>query len=348
MSYHKFLLLSLLGSVSAYTLTPYSDASCKKEIKNYSPAGKFDAGEGIKSITPAHWYDEANFPDQTVYWKVPELDSNCRVALMTQYAVENYGTLPGDRAPGKVILNVGEPGCYYSSLPHGGDIAWSYCCGSDECAILGGNSAALSKRSDGDEIVDSPEAEGVTPTDDDSVDAAKRSLEVRGDDDDWSNCEAVDVSKGWTTSGDMHMAANLQTCTEKNGCKFKASMSITTSTTVTSSSSQTINNTFNAGLKVSAGSNLFGLSATAKLSYEFSKSVTESQGMSVQNSTTFTASNELPQHEGTRAYMAFIPWYKCFDAKMKCGDTISDELEVCTPVVDGKQPQGEYTIVYTN
>ena len=117
MSYLKMILLSLLGSASAYTLTPYSDASCKKEIKDYSPAGKFDAGEGIRSDFPAHWYDEASFPDQTVYWKVPELDSNCRVALMTQYAVESYGTLPGDRAPGKVILNVGEPGCYYSSLP---------------------------------------------------------------------------------------------------------------------------------------------------------------------------------------------------------------------------------------
>jgi hypothetical protein len=90
-------------------------------------------------------------------------------------------------------------------------------------------------------------------------------------------------------------------------CSFLVNHGISLSTTLTSSSDQTITNNVGASLSTTAGSDLLGFSETVGVSYDFAIAIGTGTGKNVENGTTVTITNNLGQALGTTAFVTFTP-----------------------------------------
>jgi hypothetical protein len=130
--------------------------------------------------------------------------------------------------------------------------------------------------------------------------ALARSLLPRDD------CKATVVADPLPAAGYQTLVANTQTCTSAS-CSFLVNHGISLSTTLTSSSDQTITNNVGASLSTTAGSDLLGFSETVGVSYDFAIAIGTSTGKNVENGTTVTITNNLGQALGTTAFVTFTP-----------------------------------------
>lgn len=147
------------------------------------------------------------------------------------------------------------------------------------------------------------------------------------------------------------MVSSVQTCTTAT-CSFSVSRGVTVSTSLTSTSEQTITNGFGTSISVKTGLNfIVDFEASASIEYNFAKAITKSQSQSVMNSTAVTVTNNVGQQLGTTAFVTFTPTYLCYFAKVDCGAGPSDSFSLCQPQLTengdkGKTLQGDYNVVY--
>ncbi|KAH8427166.1 uncharacterized protein LDX57_004881 [Aspergillus melleus] len=362
--------VAMLAAVcQAMTITPHLDPQCKNATSftwGFSEDSRWtdEAVEpkGIsEKLSNVAWYGNVEFPEEAagegsgaydVWWRVQDLDPGCRFALINLYTQKNYGMVPGVEMPGNQILNVGAPGCFYSSLPALQDIGATFCCGQGDCGSMNLGNSALTKREE--EQVQPPtekrdarrkHAKGEQRA------ALKAALERREDEDwDGSGCKAVDTWGPSIEAGKQTIIGSTQYCGSNDACSFPISGSISSGTTLSSSSSQTITNGMDVSVGVSVGSDFIVKSeVSTTMGYNFAESIATENGVSVDESKTFTVGNTLTQKPGTRAFLTFTPTYKCFEASLDCGGPTSEPLWLCNPETTGEDSiQGDYMVVYTN
>ena len=138
-------------------IIPYIDGQCNQPVKNYKlngntqPASIWDNTNGWPRVSR---YSSPSFPGAeaktgsgyNVYWKIANPDPTCRVAIMTPYSQQFYGSMSFAAPPGNVILMVAKAGCYFTSIPQGVDISATFCCGTGDCTPLTVGNSALLKR----------------------------------------------------------------------------------------------------------------------------------------------------------------------------------------------------------
>ncbi|PLB44403.1 hypothetical protein P170DRAFT_440701 [Aspergillus steynii IBT 23096] len=182
--------------------------------------------------------------------------------------------------------------------------------------------------------------------------AAKKAAFGRRDDEEWdgTGCTVVESNGPYTQAGHQTIVGSTQYCGSNDACSFPVSGSISSGTTLSSSYSQTITNGFDVGIDVSVGTDfIVKTDVTTHFGYNFAESIAEEQGMSVDESKSFTVGNTLTQKPGTRAFLTFTPTYNCVESILDCGgDSNSDPLWLCNPETSGDQIQGDYMVVYTN
>ncbi|KAI9035482.1 uncharacterized protein KD926_003445 [Aspergillus affinis] len=359
--------VAVLAAMSqAMKITPHLDAQCSNATSFKSGMDGVDRDtkdsvepKGIShKMSPVHWYDSIEFPKEAagegsgaydVWWRVEDLDPGCRFALINSYTQKSYGMVPGVEMPGNQILNVGETGCFYSSLPALQDIAATFCCGTGDCGGMNLGNSALDKREEVQPPRKKRDARRRHAKGEERA-ALKAALERRDDDWDGSDCKAVDVQDTQIEAGPQTIIGSTQYCASSDACLFPITGSISSGTTLSSSSTQTITNGMDVSIGVSVGTDFLVKSeVSTTVGYNFAESISEEQGMSVDESKTFTVGNTLSQKPGTRAFLSFTPTYECVEASLDCGgDTISDPLWMCNPVTNGDSIQGDYIVVYTN
>lgn len=114
---------------SAITVKPHLDSQCKNATTFTTDTNTKDSIEprGISDkLWNVEWSLKADFPDAEpgegssaydIWWHVSDLDPGCRFSLLNDYTQGSYGMVPGVEVPGNQILNVGNEGCFYSSIP---------------------------------------------------------------------------------------------------------------------------------------------------------------------------------------------------------------------------------------
>lgn len=124
------LIAFLVPTIVSQTLiTPCSDGQCTNPLTNFTYDGieawspDFGLGSGWPSSTGYEnlVFQNASSPDNaegyTVYWNITSPEPGCRVIFMLPYTEGGYDKVVDNQPEGNIILNVGEPGCYYTNLP---------------------------------------------------------------------------------------------------------------------------------------------------------------------------------------------------------------------------------------
>ncbi|KAF2488693.1 hypothetical protein BU16DRAFT_568212 [Lophium mytilinum] len=340
----------------------------------FSPAaiarmGLFNINHGVsEELDSTKYFDNLQFPGATfatgssaynVWWKAAKDEDHCRIALMTDYSQWHYNQLGGPIQPyGNVIINAGrDGGCYFSAIPEGSNLSGTFCCGVGDCALISAGNDALTLRKGAAEAASkkeeaqtlskkheerSPELESETSHSfSPAARARARALVARED------CVATPQGDAFPAAGYQTLVANTQTCTT-GSCSFLINKGISLSTTMTSTSDQTITNTVGASVTTTAGSDLLGFQVAVGVSYDFAIAIGKSMSEAVQNGTTVTVTNNLGQALGTTAFATFTPTYNCYMATVDCGHGVSDPLEFCNPALseDGTTLLGDYNVVY--
>lgn len=167
---------------------------------------------------------------------------------------------------------------------------------------------------------------------------------------DASGCKAVNVAGPNPQAGRQSLVATTQTCSTA-ACSFSISQALTTSTTLTATSDQSVTNTVGASISFTVGVNLIAeADTTVGASYSFAKTIGESTSTAVSNGTTTTVTNTIGQALGTTAFVTFTPTYLCWFPQIDCGAGPSPPFTFCQPQMtpDGHTLLGDYTVVYTD
>lgn len=182
--------------------------------------------------------------------------------------------------------------------------------------------------------------------------AIKAALQRRDDDDeewDGKGCDVLDLEGPFTEAGHQTIVGSTQYCGSNDACLFPVTGTISSGTTLSSSRTQTITNGMDFGIDVSVGTDfIVKTDVTTHVGYNWAESIAEEQGVSVDESKSFTVGNTLTQKPGTRAFLTFTPTYKCYEARLDCGDGPSAPLWMCNPEAPSDDIQGDYMVVYTN
>lgn len=251
------------------------------------------------------------------------------------------------------------------------DVYSTYCCGTDDCTPLVAGNAALYKRKIVRKAFHTRSLAALTTIN--RINQTQRSLLRRKSAPENYQVHPLPAKppkrykhettlsmhlpvppKRWATprssAGGQVLVATTQHCTS-TGCSFAVSHGVTTSTTFTSGTDQTITNTVGASVAVSAGFNLLDTikgNVTATALYSWAKAVGTSTSTAIQNGTTVTVTNNLGQQQGTYAFVTFTPTYTCWSVVVNCGAQDSSPMSFCQPAIQGQTLEGDFTVIYTS
>ena len=146
-------LAALLGLVASEPLaTPYADGNCQNPIGSYSYNHKngsvtntpFSTGLGVSAPSGTGQYSFETYSNisfdvasstaslgQKVFWKMSQLDTNCRVLFMKPYQQAGQSTVPG-----AVVLVAGAQDYCYMSEFNSAEMHMSFCCGTGDCSAF--------------------------------------------------------------------------------------------------------------------------------------------------------------------------------------------------------------------
>ena len=173
---------------------------------------------------------------------------------------------------------------------------------------------------------------------------------ARQGDFDASGCKQTVSGSGYPSAGQQVLVANPQECSGGT-CSFSISHGITVSTSFSTSTDTTITNTVGASISVKAGVDfIVDAEVTATVEYSWAKAVSQSTSTTITNGTTYTVTNNIGQEAGTNAFVTFTPTYLCWGVTIDCGTEDQGFFDYCQPALPsaGAEPEGDYTVVYTN
>lgn len=163
-----------------------------------------------------------------------------------------------------------------------------------------------------------------------------------------SQCKTYNTDKEPTIVPGIQGAITAITqCSSSSPCSFSITRANTAGTTLSSSQSQSLTNSFDTSVAVSAGV-MFPVmaSTTVSIGYSLANTVSKDTGTSVSNSTEFSVQQGLNLEAGSSGYLSFTPTANCWGTSLDCGKGPVSGFQFCNPVMVGGAPAGQYSVVY--
>ena len=226
----------------------------------------------------------------------------------------------------------------------------TYCCSASDCYNLDPTqrSISLSAKRDVEANELAIQNSGLVTTYLTPTAAAKRRDASDNTSFDTSQCKAVDTDKEpRTVPGIQGAITPITQCNSNTPCSFTISKATTSGTTLSSSQSSSLTNSFDTSVSVTAGM-MFPVQAstTVSVGYGLAKTVGTETGTDVSNSTEISVQQGLNLEAGSSGYLSFTPTMQCWETSLDCGKGPVWGFYYCNPLMVGGAPAGQYSVVY--